>query len=165
MPGRYGGTAVVAYNLAIPNLGVLHSADGMAAQVQRDIIFMPLIKLDAAQAPVPWLAERWDTVHISSDSVQLTFHLREDVAWHDGVAVQVLPGSHAEGRLSAPEVSRWREGYEPVLCTSARGGALLMRPLILHASSPATVPAHRRVVHMEFAAEELPHGLEWHGRW
>jgi hypothetical protein len=33
LPGRYGGTAVVAYNLAIPNLGVLHSADGMAAQV------------------------------------------------------------------------------------------------------------------------------------
>ncbi|HEX6908763.1 MAG TPA: hypothetical protein VF142_00130 [Longimicrobium sp.] len=42
---------------------------------------------------------------------------------------------------------------------------LVMRPALLHASSPATRPGHRRVVHLEFAADELPHGLQWHGRW
>jgi hypothetical protein len=37
-----------------------------------------------------------------------------------------------------------------------------MRPLLLHASSPAQRPGHRRVIHLEFAAGELPGGLEWH---
>ncbi len=37
-----------------------------------------------------------------------------------------------------------------------------MRPLLLHASSPATAPAHRRVVHLEFAPAPLSGGLEWH---
>ena len=36
-----------------------------------------------------------------------------------------------------------------------------MRPLLVHASSPATVPSRRRVVHLEFAAAELPSPLEW----
>jgi hypothetical protein len=38
---------------------------------------------------------------------------------------------------------------------------LLMRPLLLHASSPAIMPQHRRVVHLEYAAEDLPGGLQW----
>jgi ABC-type transport system substrate-binding protein len=80
-----GGTAVIAYDLTISTLGVLHTADGMAGQVQRDMLFMPLIKLDTAQEPLPWLAERWDTVRVSPDSLELTFHLRGDVSWHDGV--------------------------------------------------------------------------------
>jgi hypothetical protein len=36
-----------------------------------------------------------------------------------------------------------------------------MRPLILHASSPAEVPSHRRVVHLEYAADCLPGTVEW----
>jgi hypothetical protein len=31
----------------------------------------------------------------------------------------------------------------------------------LHASSSATTPTHRRVVHLEFAAESLTGGLQW----
>ncbi len=34
----------------------------------------------------------------------------------------------------------------------------------LHASSACIVPMPRRVVHLEFAAEELPGGLKWHDR-
>jgi hypothetical protein len=43
-----------------------------------------------------------------------------------------------------------------------RGGTLLVRPLLLHASAPAIHPGHRRVVHLEFAANLLPGGLVWH---
>jgi hypothetical protein len=42
-----------------------------------------------------------------------------------------------------------------------RGGVLLMRPLLLHASSASQVPRHRRVLHIEWAAQELPGGLQW----
>jgi hypothetical protein len=41
------------------------------------------------------------------------------------------------------------------------GDALLMRPLLLHASSEASAPVHRRVIHLEYAACPLPGGLEW----
>jgi hypothetical protein len=44
---------------------------------------------------------------------------------------------------------------------SPRGGALVMRPLLLHASSKATSPTHRRVLHVLFGPTDLPLGLEW----
>ena len=78
--------------------------------------------------------------------------------------VRVLPGSHRVGRLSADAIDGWRAGAEPVDCLAERGAVLAFRPLLLHASSRASSPAHRRVVHFEFAAEELPEPLAWHAR-
>jgi len=71
----------------------------------------------------------------------------------------VMPGSHNSGRLSARQISEWRG--KSIACTVRRGGALLMRPLLLHSSSAARTPRHRRVVHLEFAGEALPGGLKW----
>jgi hypothetical protein len=51
-----------------------------------------------------------------------------------------------------------------VVCTVPRAGAMLMRPLLLHASSECAVSEPRRVIHLEFATDELPHGLQWHER-
>ncbi|MDP9351741.1 MAG: phytanoyl-CoA dioxygenase family protein [Chloroflexota bacterium] len=116
----------------------------------------------------PW-SEKAGICHVQPPAEvlerMLTVRVHLDDCGLENGPVQVIPGSHRHGRLSATEITRWREHHESVPCTSARGGVLLMRPLILHASSPATVPGHRRVVHLEFAAAELPHGLEWHGRW
>lgn len=75
--------------------------------------------------------------------------------------LRVLPGSHLSGRLSAEEIARRRERVRPVTCLVARGGAVLMRPLLLHSSPAPRLPRRRRVVHLEFAAEPLPYGLEW----
>jgi hypothetical protein len=49
-----------------------------------------------------------------------------------------------------------------VSCIVARGGLLVIRPLLLHASSPAKSPGHRRVIHIEYASTELAGGLEWY---
>jgi ectoine hydroxylase-related dioxygenase (phytanoyl-CoA dioxygenase family) len=50
---------------------------------------------------------------------------------------------------------------EEICCLDA-GDALIMRPLLLHASSPARKAHHRRVIHLEFApADLLPPGLHW----
>jgi hypothetical protein len=38
----------------------------------------------------------------------------------------------------------------------------MMRPLLLHASSPSNGPGHRRVIHLEYAAKALPFGVEWY---
>ena len=82
----------------------------------------------------------------------------------DNGPVRVLEGSHRVGRLSADAIDHWRRSSESVECVAERGAILAFRPLILHASSAATAPAHRRVIHIEFAATELPAPLEWQSR-
>jgi ectoine hydroxylase-related dioxygenase (phytanoyl-CoA dioxygenase family) len=76
--------------------------------------------------------------------------------------LRVIPGSHEKGELNADDVRHWQESVNPVTCLVPRGGALLMRPLLLHASAPANSPSHRRVIHFTFATGELPGGLQWH---
>lgn len=49
-------------------------------------------------------------------------------------------------------------------CLAERGAILAFRPLILHASAPAATPAHRRVIHIEYAVHDLPTPLEWYDR-
>ncbi|MCA1631562.1 MAG: phytanoyl-CoA dioxygenase family protein [Acidobacteria bacterium] len=93
----------------------------------------------------------------------LTLRLHLDASDETNGPLKVFPGSHLCGRLGAVEIQRWRESREPVECHVPRGGALLMKPLLLHASSASREPRHRRVVHLEFAARELPAGLEWFG--
>jgi len=44
------------------------------------------------------------------------------------------------------------------------GGIVAMCPLTLHASAASEVVGHRRVIHIEYAATELPAGLEWRNR-
>ena len=84
-------------------------------------------------------------------------------AEHDG-ALRVIPGSHASGRLGSEQVEWWKTTGAPVSCAVRAGGLMLMRPLLLHASSASENPAHRRVIHLEFAAEELVEGLDWADR-
>ena len=74
-------------------------------------------------------------------------------------ALRVVPHSHTRGRLTA-ERSAHRE-VTPVICTVPSGGAVLMKPLLLHSSSLANDPRHRRVIHIDFAAVDLPPGLSW----
>jgi len=95
--------------------------------------------------------------------VAVRLHL-DDCGAENG-PVRVLPGSHRIGRLGPEDIAAWRERTSPVECLVPRGGLLVMRPLLLHASSPASAPAHRRVLHLEYVAEALPDGLEWHERW
>jgi ectoine hydroxylase-related dioxygenase (phytanoyl-CoA dioxygenase family) len=75
--------------------------------------------------------------------------------------LRILPGSHNHGRLGAEATRLWLERDRPIECLVGAGGAVLIRPLLLHASSPATSPRRRRVVHLEYAAAGLPGGLEW----
>jgi len=92
----------------------------------------------------------------------LTLRLHLDDCGPDNGPLRVLPGSHKRGVLNAAAIADLRQQSHEHLCTLQTGGALLMRPLLLHASSPATIPGHRRVIHLEFAASDLPNELQWH---
>jgi ectoine hydroxylase-related dioxygenase (phytanoyl-CoA dioxygenase family) len=89
-----------------------------------------------------------------------TIRIHLDDCDSENGALKVVPGSHAGGKLTAPEIAVWTK-INPVVCEVKRGSALLMRPLLLHSSSPARTPSHRRVLHVEYATQNLPNGLEW----
>ena len=91
--------------------------------------------------------------------VAIRLHL-DDCGETDG-ALQVVPGSHRHGGLADADAFALRAASPPVACTLARGGAMLMRPLLLHASSKATGTSRRRVLHFVYGPPALPHGLEW----
>jgi Phytanoyl-CoA dioxygenase (PhyH) len=75
--------------------------------------------------------------------------------------LRVVPGSHQRGRLAPPQIQSERERTREITCSVPRGGALVMRPLLLHASSKAEVSAPRRVLHFVFGSPTLPLGLAW----
>lgn len=73
--------------------------------------------------------------------------------------LQVLPGSHRQGRReSRPNL---RNGNALHSCVVGKGGVVAMRPLLVHASSKAISALPRRVLHFLFGPRRLPHGLEW----
>lgn len=94
-------------------------------------------------------------------SRMVTVRLHLDDCGEDNGPLRVIPRSHKQGRISPNEISDWKSKSPDVSCTVAKGGAVIMKPLLLHSSSPATNPNHRHVLHLEFAFEALPKPLEW----
>ncbi len=91
----------------------------------------------------------------------ITVRIHLDDANEGNGALRVLPGSHNQGRLNAETIREMRATIPEHLCAAKTGDVLLMRPMILHASTRSTVPAHRRILHIEFADVALPGGLKW----
>jgi ectoine hydroxylase-related dioxygenase (phytanoyl-CoA dioxygenase family) len=79
----------------------------------------------------------------------------------DNGALRVVPGSHDRGRISTADIPTLKTTNGEQLCSVQQGGALIMRPLLLHASSKAIIPNRRRVLHFLFGSASLPLGLKW----
>ena len=86
----------------------------------------------------------------------LTIRLHLDDCGPDDGPLRVVPGTHLS---KVPEADLpdgpWAECHAPA------GGAVLMRPLVVHASPRAAVPSRRRVIHLEYATVDLPVPLRW----
>lgn len=112
----------------------------------------------------PW-SSKAGVVHVQppaevlEELVAIRVHL-DDTPASNG-ALRVIPGSHREGRLDEAAIARWRSTTPERVCAIPAGGAMAMRPLLLHASSAATEPTRRRVIHIDFASCDLPGGLNW----
>jgi len=94
---------------------------------------------------------------ILEDNITIRIHL-DDTSGENG-ALRVVPGSHLKG-VYRPETIDWSTETE-VVCEVPKGGIMLMRPLLLHASGRTTNNQPRRVVHIEFSRSRLPAGLRW----
>lgn len=112
----------------------------------------------------PW-STKADVLHVQPPASilenMLTVRLHLDTCGEENGALRVLPGPHTLGKIPESEIPGLRESLPEHVCAVGLGGALLMRPLLLHASSPSRVPGHRRVVHLDFASVALPASLRW----
>ena len=90
--------------------------------------------------------------------VAVRLHL-DPCSLEDG-PLKVVSGSHRQGRIDPTVAASMRRKGE-VRCTASPGDALVMRPLLLHASSKSTGQTRRRVLHFVFGPRALPLGLRW----
>lgn len=93
----------------------------------------------------------------------LAIRVHLDDCQSDNGPLRVLCGSHS-GRWLRDDLETAKAEHPEVVCEVAKGGVLAMRPLLLHASGPSESPRHRRVAHLEYAAKDLPGGLQWRSR-
>ncbi|MGF7147828.1 ectoine hydroxylase-related dioxygenase (phytanoyl-CoA dioxygenase family) [Sphingomonas zeicaulis] len=75
----------------------------------------------------------------------------------------IAPGSHRAGIVAEPEIDRVVQAHGQFACLAAAGDVWAYATPILHASSAAAQPGRRRVLQVDYAAIDLPGGLEWLG--
>ena len=99
-------------------------------------------------------------LNILKNIVTVRIHL-DDTDENNG-ALKVVPKSHLKG-IYRPETIDGTVEQE-VNCNVAKGGIMLMKPLLLHSSGRTTNNRQRRVIHIEFSSQELPSELSWSER-
>lgn len=97
--------------------------------------------------------------HILQNMVAIRLHL--DDCHADNGPLRVVPRSHLSGRVKKADIPLMEPHKNAIELVCLRGDAILISPLTIHASSPATSPSHRRVLHIEYAWRDLDEPLEW----
>jgi peptide/nickel transport system substrate-binding protein len=115
---RSADTIVIASGTDLEGMQPLTTVHPLSRQVQRFLVFTPMVRLNAALDPEPWAAQswRWNTPH-----TQLAFVIDTSLRWHDGSAVTAADAAFTISLAMNPEV-----GY-------ARRSDLLF---IAHVSAP-----------------------------
>lgn len=98
-------------------------------------------------------------VPVLQQLVALRLHL--DPCREEDGPLKVVCGTHQHGVINAEAAVRLKQAQGETLCTAEAGDVLLLRPLLLHASSKSTGTGLRRVLHFVFGPPELPFGLQW----
>lgn len=91
----------------------------------------------------------------------LRVHLDDVAATNAPLLVAV--GSHQLGVVPEPEIDRVVGQCGSVACTAAAGDVWLYATPILHSSTAVSAPGRRRVLQLDFSADDLPGALEWLG--
>ncbi len=96
-----------------------------------------------------------------SDILEQNFTIRihlDDTDEYNG-ALKVMSGSHLNSVCRLDDADR--KNKSEVFCKVNRGGVMIMRPLLMHASDRTINDKQRRVIHLEFSKADLPKPLQW----
>ena len=114
----------------------------------------------------PWTVKR-GMVHVAPPAAlharMLTMRVHLDPVPHDNAPLLIAPGSHRLGRIAEADTDAVLERCGTATCLADAGDVWLYATPILHASAISTSGTHRRVLQIDFAAVDLPGGLEWLG--
>src|SRR5690606_10764809 len=119
-PGQANWLAPLQQDLSIPVRERVASPELEGWSMKEDAVFV--------QPPAEVVA-RMTVVRLHLDDVT-----------EDGGPLRVVPGSHRLGRLRPEEMRAYRDTHGEVVCTTARGGVVAMKPLLLHSSTRSSVP-------------------------
>jgi len=103
----------------------------------------------------PWsIKEGISYAHAPASALSQVVALRVslDDSTVDNGPLRVLPRTHTLGVLSDDTLHELSTQISPVDCTTPKGGVVVMRPLLVHASSKSCAETPRRVLHIEYAA-------------
>jgi len=91
--------------------------------------------------------------------VTLRIHL--DTVDADNAPLLIVPGSHRLSRLPERAIDAAIAAYGEFECLAETGDIWVYRTAIVHASKRALGNRRRRVLQVDFSADELPSGLIW----
>lgn len=101
LEARYGGTVVIVNNSDLTSLNPLVAGEKYSQEVNRYMLFVPLVRHAEDLSLEPALAESWEML----GDTGVVFHLRRDVRWHDGVPTTARDVVFTYERVKDPEAT------------------------------------------------------------
>jgi hypothetical protein len=92
----------------------------------------------------------------------LTLRIHLDRVSDSNAPLLISPGSHRLGKILERDLATIVERQGCFGCLAEPGDVWVYRTAILHASKRALSPNRRRVLQVDYSAEELPDPLSWH---
>lgn len=99
--------------------------------------------------------------HVLEQMLTVRVHL--DDCGEGNAPLRIALGSHRVGSVAATKAASTAAALTNHICLARAGDVWVYQTPILHASSRAANPSRRRVLQVDFAAQELDGGLRWSG--
>ena len=150
---KVGGTLVFSMSGDPDTLDMQKTNMSLAATIMAPVT-CTLISRDTAGNYIPYAAESWET---SADGLNLTFHLRHDVKFHNGAPVTAADWVYTIERSKSPDITSVNSTFAKI----ASAEAIDDYTLLLHLDEPyyplfysLSSDAYAGVISKKFAEEQ-----------
>lgn len=172
LAGRLGPATVVAESLLGPGARPVRAvmfdktpADNWMVAWHQDRTICVRERVEAPSFG-PWSVKQ-GLIHVAPPIGILermaTLRLHLDDCGPDNAPLEAALGSHRLGRVAAGQAAARASEFTILECRAAAGDIWAYSTPILHASARASRPGRRRVLQLDYAAFDLPGGLDWLG--
>ncbi len=139
---RTPDTIVIASGTDLEGMQPLTTVHPLSRQVQRYLVFTPLVRLAADLSPEPWAARSWSW---NADRTQLGFAIDTSLRWHDGV-----PLTGVDARFTIELARNRAAGY------ARRGDLDAIEHVTTHGTDSLIVTFARSQLEVPLVFAELP---------